>query len=186
MRHIVLSAGITILFLLSGCLFGGDATNTAQQLVGVRASYVPSGSLVPATMVQREAYRNELLPFRNTIRSIPGNDGVALSNYLDATLELVEMVNQTDDALTLLSNVNMDAPECSVNSPISKAIQRMEDAQENAQQAASDFAKVQENVSIANVLGVDYLQSAEQTAQVVSETHVERVKELKIACGFSN
>ncbi|MBM3282408.1 MAG: hypothetical protein FJY86_03665 [Candidatus Diapherotrites archaeon] len=186
MNQHILMGGLLVLFLLSGCLFGGDATNTAQQLAGVRASYVPTGTLVPSLLVQREAYRNELLPFRNTIRSIVGSEGTALNHYLDGTLELLEMVNHTDEALQLLSNVNLDAPECSANSPISKAIQRIEDARENAQQASDDFAAVQENISMTNALGVDYLQRAEQTARGVSETHAERVKELKIACGFSS
>jgi hypothetical protein len=170
----IVVSGILALLLLSGCIFGGDATNTAQQLAGVRASYV-----------QREAYRNELIPFRNTIRSISGSEGEALNHYLDGTLELLEMVNQTDGALSLLRNTNLNAPDCGTNSTIAKAIQQMEDAQQNAQQAAEDFASVQENVSMANALGADYLQNAEQTANVVNETHAQRVKELKMACGFS-
>lgn len=178
-----LAAGI--LLLLSGCLFGGDSTNTAQQLAGVRASYVPSGALVPLSLEQQDAYRNELLPFRNTIRSLTGSDRAALENYLDGTLSLLQLIQLTDEAIDLLSRINLNAPDCGTSSPLSKAISTLSNAEQRGRDAADYFSKVKENVNMSNALGVDYLQNAQQTTLAVAEAHGERVKELKIACGFS-
>lgn len=179
--------GLLVLTLLfSGCLFGGDATNTAQQLAGVRSSYVSNGLLAPSSSEQRDAYRNEILPFRNTINSIGGNDGATLKSYLDGTLALLSTIEKTDEALSFLENVNMDAPDCGTNSPIMKAVRSMSEARTTATTAAERFERVQENPSMANALGADYILNATQTMKAVSQTHDERVKELKIACGFSS
>ncbi len=170
--------------LFSGCLFGGNAANTAQQLSGVRGVYVEDGSLVPPTS-EREQYRNEILPFRNTINSIGGNDGAALKAYLNGTLSLLDLAHSTDEALGLLENVNLDAPECGTNSPITKTIALLDNAQASAQSSHDYFTAVQDNVAMTNTLGADYVLNAVQTTQAVAQTHAQRVKELKTACGFS-
>jgi hypothetical protein len=176
---------ITLILFFSGCLFGGDATNTAHQLAGVRDAYISNGLLAPSSSEQRDAYRNEILPFRNTINSIAGNDGAALKDYLDGSLALLSTIEKTDEALSFLENVNMDAPECGTNSPIMKAVRTMDEAQTNATTAAERFAVVQKNPSIANALGANYILNAAKTMNAVAQTHGERVKELKLACGFS-
>lgn len=176
---------ILLLAISSGCLFGGNAPNTAEQLAGVRSSFVSNGLLVPSSMQTREQYRDDILPFRNTINSISGNDGVALRAYLDGSLALISMVENTDEALRLLGNANLDAPDCGANSPIMKAIRAFENARKDAQQAHGEFVMVQDNPLIANALGAGYILNAVQTTQAVYETHGERVKELKTACGFS-
>ncbi len=180
---IILVMGTLLLF--SGCLFGGDSTNTAHQLAGVRDAYVSNGLLAPSSSEQQDAYRNEILPFRNTINSISGNDGTALKNYLDGSLALLSTIEKTDEALKLVENSNMDAPDCGTNSPMMKAIRAMEEAQTTAVIAAERFDNVQKNPSMANALGADYILNAAQTMNAVAETHEERVKELKIACGFN-
>ena len=181
-----LAWSVLILFAFSsGCLFGGNATNTAEQLSGVRDAYISAGLLVPVSSSVREQYRNEILPFRNTINSIGGNDSAALKAYLNGSLSLLEMANATDTALNLLKNVNMDAPDCGKNSPMGKAIVLLEQAQKSAESAHSDFVTVQGNSIMANALGADYILNAAQTSDAVAQTHSERIKELKTACGFS-
>ena len=176
---------IVLFAFLSGCLFGGSGVTTAEQLSSVRDAYMGAGQLTPDTMNVREQYRGEILPFRSTINQVGGNDGAALKAYLNGSLSLVHMADATEEALTLLQNVNMDAPECGTNSPVSRAIGLLEDARTDAESAYDDFTVVQENVNIANALGADYILNAFETTAAVVLAHGERIKELKTACGFS-
>lgn len=180
------ASSVLVLFVLfSGCLIGGNGATTAEQLAGVRDAYMNEGQLTPDSMNVREQYRNEILPFRSTINQVGGNDGAALKAYLNGSLSLLHMADSTENAMELLQNVNLDAPECGTNSPMSRAIGLLNDARADAESAYDDFTSVQENVSIANALGADYVLNAFETTSAVVLAHGERIKELKTACGFS-
>ena len=178
--------GILLIFtLMQGCLFGGDATNTAEQLAGVRSSFISNGLLVPSSVQTREQYRDDILPFRSAINSVSGKDGETLRAYLDGSLALLSAVEYTDEALRLLGNVKLDAPDCGTNSPVMKAVRAMENARKDAQHAHTQFVVVQDNPTIANALGADYVLNAVQTSLAVYETHGERINDLKSACGIT-
>ncbi len=181
----IIILGVLILILFSGCILGNDATSIAHEMQDARTNSVPNGLLVPSTLSTRDEYTNQLLSFRPRINALGGGEKETLSAYLDGSLSAVKVVNATDDALNLLENVNFDFVTCNQNDPANKAIHSLEDAQRNAQSAFTDFERVQENPSLANALGVEYIQNAFQTMKVVGETHAQRVKELKTACGFS-
>ena len=185
MRAPILLASVLLILFASGCIFGGDATNTAQQLAGVRDSYISNGLLAPTSPSAREQYRDEILPFRATINSVPGSEGDALKAYLNGSLSLLAMVQATDDALALIQKINFDAPDCGTNSPLSKSIKLLAEAKTHAESTYEYFSRVQENSSMANELGADYVLNAAETAQGVAQTHAERINELKTVCGLT-
>jgi len=186
MRAPILLASVFLILTTSGCIFGGDATNTAQQLAGVRDSYISEGLLAPTSLQTREQYRDEILPFRATINSVSGAEGEALKAYLNGSLSLLAMVQATDDALLLIQKINFDAPDCGNNSPLAKAIKLLDEAQTHAEKTYENFTSVQENSSMANELGAEYVLNAAETSQGVAQTHTERINELKSVCGFSS
>lgn len=185
MRVPIFLASVLLILITSGCIFGGDATNTAQQLAGIRDSYIGEGLLAPSSLQTREQYRDEILPFRATINNVAGSEGDALKAYLNGSLSLLAMVQATDDALSLIQKINFDAPDCGTNSPLSKSIKLLTEAQTHAESTYDYFSRVQENSSMANELGAEYVLNAAETAQGVAQTHTERINELKSACGFT-
>jgi len=185
MRSIIILSSVFLVLLTSGCIFGGDAASTAQQLAGVRDSYISEGLLAPSTTAAREQYRDEILAFRATINRLSGSEGEALKAYLDGSLSLLAMVQTTEDALALIQNINFDAPDCGNNAPLAKAIKQLGEARAHAEATHENFSSVQENSNMANQLGADYVLNASETSKGVAQTHAERINELKSACGFS-
>lgn len=182
-------AGIFVcLFLLVfslGCIFGSGAESLAEELSVMRGKFVMGGLLVPADEDGREAYRQALITYRTRVNALSGGEKEVLQAYLDGSLSLVDMVSYTDEAFSLLENVNPDFAECTPGSPTSKAIISMEDARESAQFAHAQFQTVQKNSTLTNALGADYVLNATQTTAAIASVHAERVNELKTACGFS-
>ncbi len=173
-----------LLFSL-GCIFGSGAESLAEELSVMRGKFVKGGLLVPADEDGREAYRQALITYRIRVNALSGGGKEVLQAYLDGSLSLVDMVSDTDEAFSLLENVNPDFAECSPGSPTAKATTFMEDARESAQSAHSQFQTVQKSPTLTNELGADYVLNAAQTTAAISTVHAERVNELKTACGFS-
>ena len=146
---------------------------------------VPEGLLTPSTFAQRESYRNALLGFRSTVRNIGGADGAALSAYLDGSLSLLSMQDSSQDGLALLENIDPTFVVCENGTPASQAIERFQEAKNDSQEAYEFFTRVQQNPSIGNALGADYVVNVVQTTSILIEVNTERVEQLKSACGFS-
>lgn len=184
MARIVYALGLLIVLFMSGCI-GLDSKGTAAQLQEARVANVPDGLLTPTTPAQRETYRNQLVGFRSNIRNIGGTDGTALAAYLDGSLSLLTMQDVSQEGLLLLESIDPSFVACENGSPATQAIEQFQEAKKYSQEAYDYFTRVQQNPSIANVLGADYVINVIQTTGVLAEVNTERVDQLKSACGYA-
>ena len=184
MKSIVCVGGLILLLFFSGCI-GMDSKGTATQLQEARVSAVQDGLLTPTTSAQRETYRNQLLGFRPTVRNIGGNDGAALTAYLDGSLFLLTLQDFSQEGLVLLQSIDPTFVTCDPGTPAAQAVEQFQEAKKYSQEAHDYFVRVQENPPIANALGADYVINVIQTTGILVEVNTERVDQLKSACGFS-
>lgn len=183
------SAGLVLglLFLVlvfSGCILGSDPKGVANELKAARETYVAEGLLSPTTSDDRQAYHDELLVLRKRVQEGGGLDQGALNDYVDGSLSLLglhESLAKGNAALETAANTIFD---CTKSGFAGHALIFFQEAKEASQSAHDSFVRVLENASMANELGVGFLQNAVSTTESTTEAYTTRINDIKTTCGL--
>lgn len=178
-----LLVGLLILVASTGCIFGGDSKGIARDLHTLRDTYVAPGLLAPVTIADRSAYQAELLTFRKRIQDAGGLDKGTLNDYVDGSLSLLEMQSSLEKGNELLETANDSVFECSPQGFAGQALTHFQTAKEESLAANGSFTRVLTNATIANELGVDFVQNVLVTTAGTTEAYSSRISDIKTTCG---
>lgn len=173
-----------VMLFLSGCILGSDSKGVANELKAARETYVPNGLLAPTASTDREAYHNELLSLRKRVYDAGGLDQGTLNDYMDGSLSLIAMHESLSKGNAALETAASTLFDCSKSGFAGQALIFFQEAKDSSQSAHDSFVRVLENASMANELGVNFLQNAVSTTESTTQAYTTRINDIKTTCGL--
>ncbi len=180
----VITGFLVVLLFLSGCILGSDSKGVANELRAARETYVVEGLLSPTTPEDRQAYHDDLLVLRKRVQEGGGLDAGTLNDYVDGSLSLLAMHESLAKGNTALESASNTVFDCSKSGFAGQALIFFQEAKEASQLAHNSFVRVLDNASMANELGVSFLQNAVSTTESTTEAYTTRIIDIKTTCGL--
>jgi hypothetical protein len=184
MRFTILVGGLIMVLLFSGCILGFDSKGVAHELKTARETYVQEGLLSPTSSEDRTAYHDELLVLRKRVQENGGLDAGTLNDYVDGSLSLLAMHESLSNGNTALETTANTIFDCTKSGFAGQALLFFQAAKESSQSAHDSFVRVLENASMANELGVNFLQNAVNTTESTTQSYATRINDIKTTCGL--